>query len=311
MTTDKRVIDWLLEGDVAIRYQTHRDLLGRERPDLRRRIAQEGWGKRFLDCRYRDGSWGEGFYRPKWTSSHYTLLDLKTLGILPDHPLIRESVHRIILDEKGEDGGIDPSATIGKSDVCINGMFLNYACYFGEPQEGLCSVVDFVLRQQMHDGGFNCRKNRTGARHSSLHSTLSVLEGILEYSRNGYEYRVDELEKAAVEAREFILRHRFFRSDRTGRIIRPEFLRLSFPPRWKYNILRALDYFRDAGIPADERMSDALGEIQFRRRADGRWPLHAAHPGKVHFVMETGRSPSRWNTLIALRVLRAYDTMLD
>ncbi len=306
MYMNQQIIDRLLEGDVSIRYQTHRDLLDRNRPDLQRRIAGEGWGKRFLDCRNPDGSWGRKFYQPKWTSSHYTLLDLKTLEVAPDHPSISESIARIAAEEKGPDGGINPSGNIGQSDVCINGMFLNYACYFGLPQTGLLSIVDFILNQQMEDGGFNCRKNRSGARHSSLHSTLSVLEGILEYVLNGYDYRTEELENAAAGSREFILQHRLFRSDRTGEIIHRDFLRLSFPPRWKYNILRGLDYFRKARVPHDERMNDALEVLRTKRRPDGWWALNAAHPGEIHFMMEKPGGPSRWNTLLALRVLRTY-----
>ncbi|MCG8478416.1 MAG: hypothetical protein MI724_04910 [Spirochaetales bacterium] len=300
------ILDWLAAGDVSIRYQTYRDLLDDDRPDLRERIGREGWGARFLECRNRDGSWGGGFYQPVWTSSHYTLLDLKTLGVVGDHPAIRESIRAVTERHKGPDGGINPSGTIKRSDVCINGMFLNYACYFGEDEADVRSVVDFILDQRMSDGGFNCRKNRSGARHSSLHSTISVLEGVLEYSRNGYEYRLDELERAAGEAREFILAHRLYKSDRTGEIIHPEFLKLSFPTRWKYNILRALDYFQRAEVPWDGRMADALAALLAKRRADGRWPLEAAHPGKTHLVMERSRTPSRWNTLAALRVLRAY-----
>ena len=302
----QEIIDWLLEGDVAIQYQIYRDLLDRSRPELQRRIAEEGWGAQFLRCRNANGLWGRGFYQPKWTSSHYTLLDLKMLAISPDHRMIRESIHQIARDEIGLDGGINPSGTISESDVCINGMFLNYACYFGEPQERLKSVVDFVLDQQLSDGGFNCRKNRSGARHSSLHSTLAVLEGIAEYSSNGYEYRFRELEQAAIGSREFILHHRLFKSDRTGEVIRNEFLKLSYPPRWKYNVLRALAHFRDVQAPWDDRMADAVNVITAKQRSDGRWPLQAAHPGAVHFRMEESREPSRWNTLIALRVLRDY-----
>jgi hypothetical protein len=300
------ILAWLQSGDVSIAYQTKRDLLGVDDKALRTRIASEGWGARFLSCRNPDGSWARGFYQPKWTSSHYTLLDLKTLAVAPDHPLIRESVRKIAVEEKKADGGVGPGRSIPVSDVCVNGMFLNYACYFGEPQAELSSVVDFVLDQRMGDGGFNCRKNRSHARHSSLHSTLSVLEGIHGYSRSGYRYRLQELERAAASAREFILMHRFFKSDRTGAIINADFLKLSFPPRWKYNILRALDHFRAAGCPRDDRMEDALLALHSKRRVDGRWPLQAAHPGDVHFAMERPGGPSRWNTLLALRVLEAY-----
>jgi len=296
-------IAWLEAGDVAVQYQTRRDLKGHTDAALQRRIATEGWGAAFLARRHADASWGRGFYQPKWTSSHYTLLDLKMLAISPRQPLIRESIAKITAEQKKHDGGIGPGRSIAVSDVCVNGMFLNYASYFGEPEDNLRSIVDFILAQHMRDGGFNCRKNRSGAHHSSMHSTLSVLEGVNEYATNGYRYRLEELQRAADAGREFLLQHRLFRSDRTGLVIRQDFLRLSYPPRWKYNILRALDHFRASGAPWDPRLSDAIGEVVSRQRPDGRWLLAAGHPGEVHFAMEEAGAPSRWNTLLALRVL--------
>ena len=163
----------------------------------------------------------------------------------------------LLEQEKGKDGGINPSGTIKNSDVCLNGMFLNYASYFEMDENKLQSIVDFILLQRMDDGGFNCRLNRSGAKHSSLHSTLSVLEGILEYSLNGYSYRLPELKEVEGTSREFILKHRLYISDRTNEIINKNFLKLSYPSRWKYDILRALDYFRLSEIPFDGRMKPA------------------------------------------------------
>jgi hypothetical protein len=303
---EKEIIAWLLTGDVAIQYQVHRDLLGRHRTDLRKRIATEGWGKRFLSKRHKEGYWGRGFYQPKWISSHYTLLDLRDLCIAPDHPQIRESIGQILVKHKSLDGGVNPSRTIPQSDICVNGMFLNYAAYFRTPPNSLESIIDFLIANQMPDGGFNCQSNRMGAVHSSLHSTLSVLEGIREYVSNGCEYRAGELKQIARQAREFILRHRLFRSDKTGAVINPAFLRLPHPPRWYYDILRALDYFRSAAIPYDPRMQDALDVLLGKRREDGTWPLQARHPGQTHFDMEKPGQPSRWNTLRALRVLKHF-----
>lgn len=300
------VLDWLLGGDPSIRYQTRRDLLGVEDSRLRRTIATDGWGAEFMRRRNADGTWGRGFYQTKWVSSHYTLLDLRTLCLPPDHPDVRASIHAVALGNKAPDGGIAAAKTDPRSDVCVNGMFLNYACYFGEPEETLRSVVDFVLDQRMPDGGFNCRKNHARVHHSSMHSTISVAEGILEYTRNGYRYRRKELEAAGAACREFLLQHHFFRSDRTGEIINPVFLRLSFPPRWHYTVLRALDHFQDAGVPWDERMREAVEFIAGKRLPDGRWRRNAAFPGAVHFAMETGSGPSRWITLLALRILKAY-----
>lgn len=304
------IISWLLEGDVSVQYQVHRDLLSRERPELRLRIERKGWGARLLAERNANGHWGRGFYQPKWVSSHYTLLDLKNLGIAPGNPLISETIGLILEREKAEDGGVNPAATIAASDVCVNGMFLNYACYFGSEEEQLCSIVDFILTQRLPDGGFNCRFNRSGARHSSLHSTLSILEGILEYKRNGYTYRLPELEAAESSSQEFILLHQLFLSDRTGAVIHPNFIRLPYPGRWKYDILRALDYFRYSRSPWDARMEPAIKVLLNKRRKDGTWPLQAKHPGQVHFDMEQAGKPSRWNTLRALRVLQYFDVSI-
>lgn len=303
---DETIIHWLLEGDVSVQYQVQRDLLGIEKPELQKRIASEGWGARYLKARKANGHWGRGFYQVKWISSHYSILDLKHLNIDPRQPEIRETIAIILREQKSEDGGINPSRQIKESDVCINGMFLNYACYFGIDEASLHSIVDFIISEQMPDGGFNCESTRFHPVHSSLHTTISILEGIHEYFAHGYDYRRPELDRMAAEAREFILQHRLHLSDRTDEIIDKRFLMLSYPSRWKYDILRALDYFQTASIPYDERMQPALNVLNKKRRADGTWPVQAKHPGKVHFDMEQTGSPSRWNTLRALRVLKRY-----
>jgi hypothetical protein len=303
----EQVIQWLLEGDVSIQYQVYRDLLGVEKPELQERIANEGWGARFLEARKPNGHWGRGFYQVKWISTHYSILDLKNLNIAPDHPKLAETVAIILREQKAQDGGINPAKTIPQSDVCINGMFLNYACYFKIAEAGLHSIVDFVITQQMPDGGFNCNYNQRGAIHSSLHSTVSILEGIQEYVANGYEYRRPELDRIAAEAREFILQHRLYLSDRTGKIIDKRFLMLSYPSRWFYDILRALDYFQAAKVAYDPRMQPALDVLRKKQRADGTWPVQAKHSGQVHFDMEQTGAPSRWNTLRALRVLKHFE----
>ena len=142
---DNNIINWLLEGDVSIQCQVYRDLLSEDREDLRNRIAMEGWGKKFLSFQNEDGHWGRKFYQPKWTSTHYTLLDLKNLGISPANPRIRKTILMLLDEEKCEDGGINPSHEIKESDVCLNGMFLNYAAYFKsdesfKPTEKECSL---------------------------------------------------------------------------------------------------------------------------------------------------------------------------
>lgn len=304
------VIEWLNNGDVSIRYQTGRDLLGMGDPKMQEKIYVDGWGKRLLDQRKPDGHWGQAFYQPKWISTHYTLLELRLLCPPPQNILIQTSIQTVLDTEKGPDGGIKPIGQYKQSDVCINGMFLNYASYFRANEAQLKSVVDFILSQIMPDGGFNCRSNSTGAVHSSMHTTLSVLEGILSYRRNGYTYRLEELQNAAVSSEAFLLVHHLYKSDKTREIINPRFLRFPYPCRWFYDILRAMDYFQEAGIAYHPGMKDAIDVIIKKRNTSGTWNLASKYAGQTHFDMENAGKPSRWNTLRALRVLKKYNNKL-
>ena len=302
------VLAWLLAGDAAMVYVATRDLLERDDPELQARIATEGTGAAILAARGTNGHWGRGFYQPKWTSSHYTLLQLREIGLSPTHPAARGTVELILDTEKAGDGGLNPSGSRRPSDACVNGMALGYASWFGEREEQLRSVVDFLLRERVADGGFNCRHNRPGAQvtHSSVHTTVCVMEGITAYVRSRARYRRHELEEAYASSAEFLLRHRLFRSESTGQVINPEFTRLHFPARWHYDILRGLDSLAAGKVPRDPRMDEALALVRGRRGADGRWNANRAYPGATHVPDERAGQPSRWVTLIAERVLVAY-----
>ncbi|MBC8214116.1 MAG: hypothetical protein ISR90_00220 [Candidatus Marinimicrobia bacterium] len=304
---EQQIIEWLLEGDVSIQYQVYRDLLENDKRDLQDRIAKEGWGNQFLSKCNKNGHWGNRFYQPKWISTHYTLLDLRNLNLNPDNDIVKEAIELTLNSGKADDGGIPlgPS-TSHHSDVCVNGMFLNYASYFKTEEKELCSIVDSFLQEIMPDSGFNCITTRSGAKHSSLHSTISVLEGLNEFQKSGYTYRIKDIQSAKESAEEFILLHQLFLSDRTGEIINKDFLKMPYPSRWKYDILRALDYFQYAGSTWDKRMESALDIIQNKKNKNGSWNLNVAHPGQVHFTMEKAGKSSRWNTLRAMRILKHF-----
>lgn len=304
----QQIINWLLEGDASIQYQVWRDWLGIDKKKLQARIATEGWGNQFLSLRHSNGHWGESFYQPKWISTHYTLLDLRHLNLPSKNAIVHETIGVVLQNNKAEDGGIrlGPSTT-QHSDVCVNGMFLNYASYFKMAESELQSIIDSILAEIMHDGGFNCRTTRSGAKHSSLHSTISVLEGFTEFQKAGYTYRKKEISAAIKTGIEFILLHRLCLSDRTGQIIDKNFLKLTYPCRWRYDILRAMDYFQYAGIKWDNRMTDAMTYLNKKKNKDGRWKMQAAHSGQVHFIMEKAGKPSRWNTLRMLRVMKHFE----
>lgn len=230
----------------------------------------------------------------------------QSLHLAKKNTAIRETIAKIVQTEKAKDGGILPIGKQQLSDLCINGMCLNYASYFKTEPEHLKSVVDCILSQVLPDGAFNCMSNRSPVNHSSLHTTISVLEGIKEFFVNGYDYRVEELRNTERSSKEFILRHKLFFSHRTGAIIHKDFLRMSYPCRWRFDFLRALDYLQYSKTKFDPRMQPALDLLVKKRGNDKRWRLGAKHQGQVHFDMEKAGKPSRWNTLRALRVLRHF-----
>jgi hypothetical protein len=302
------IIAWLLNGDVSVRYLTRKYLLDANEDEIqqdRKRIALEGWGKAFLESRNSNGHWGRDFYQVKWISSHYTLLDLRYIEIEPVYQ-ITDTINLILKRCKSYDGSINEARSNKPGDICVNGMFLNYASFFGIDESELQSIIDYILDNQMTDGGFNCEQKTRGAVHSSMHTTISVLEGINEFALAGYTYRGDELMDVRARGESFLLNHRLFKSDKTGDIIDRGWTMLSYPSRWKYDILRALVYFTHADTPYDPRMQDAIDLIHAKRKHDGTWPVQAKHPGLVHFEMEKSGASSRNNTVRALRVLHHF-----
>ncbi len=277
------VLDWLLDGDLAIRWQVQRDLTDEPWQATRELVAHQGWGAQVLSHRSADGTWPTGWYSPKWVSTFYSLQVLQQLGVPAP-----ESVHAL-LDAGLRKNGIFTPWSARHDDLCVTGMMLGMAQAAGVEMPG---AIDRLLDTQFPDGGWNCQREDT---HSSLHTTLSVLEGLAPF-----EARAD-VAAAAEAGREFLLQHRLYRSHRTGEVIRPAFTRFSFPCYWYYDVLRALDYWR--GHPWDDRLADALDLVRSKQR-DGRWNLQNKHPGRTWFDMETPGKPSRWNTLRALRVLR-------
>jgi hypothetical protein len=306
----EKVIQWLLDGDPSIRWQTLRDLVGASERVVERersKVARDGWGADLLARQDRDGRWAGGtssdggLYTPKWTSTTYTMLLLRDFGLPATNPQARRACPLLLDQGFQRDGGVNYGWR-GRSETCITGMVLSLLSYFNHDDPRLATLVDYLLSEQMPDGGWNCQRPY-GATHSSVNTTISVLEGLrlyeLSHGKNARSVRT-----AQRRGREFLLMHRLFRSDRTGEIIKPIFLLFSFPPRWHYDVLRALDYFQTSDSPRDPRLAEAIEIVRAAASEDGRWPLQNCYRGKTYFVMERVGTPSRWNTLRALRVLK-------
>jgi hypothetical protein len=293
-------IKWLLDSDPAIRWQVMRDLTD-DAPDAiaaeRSRVATEGWGAQLLARQSIAGHWGGG---EKWDLiALWSLVVLKDLGLDPESTEARRMIDRV--DKRLVFKPLNNRPYLdGETEPCINGRILGIGTYFKEPNDALAAQL---LGEQLEDGGWNCEAPRS--RRSSFHTTICVLEGLLEYERAGR--RSAAVTKARKRAEDYLLARRMFRSLRTGEVIDKRWMRFSFPMFWHYDVLRGLDYLRNAGIKPDGRVGEAMDVVMERRHQNGRWPLNLLHPEQIPLEMETGVGrASRWNTLRALRVLRWY-----
>lgn len=313
---DATVLDWLLDSDPAIRWQVLRDLTDAPLEAVeaeRARVAAEGWGARLLALQGEDGQWAGGACFPArslrpaeegpgqpWTSTLPTLQLLHEFGIDPCCGPVRRAIEQVAANCRWEHAG-QPFFR-GEVEPCINGRTVTLGIYF---HQNVDDVAERLIQEQLEDGGWNCEAENGSVR-SSFDTTINVLEGLLAYERAKGD--AAEVRAARLRGEQYLLERRLFRRKSTGEIVNAAWLEFSFPVRWHYDVLRALEYFRAAGSGPDSRFDEAMEAVRSKRRPDGTWPLENTHPGAVHFPMEEGDGrPSRWNTLRALRVLKWHE----
>jgi len=303
-------IDWLLDSDPAIRWQAMRDLTDAPADQVtaeRARVATEGWGAQLLALRRADGLWDSGTPATE-DITLVALLTLRDMGLDPSTAAAREAIGLVrdhaTWHSRGPWGGTPVFA--GEVEPCINGRVVAAGAYFGLD---VTALVQRLLGEQMADGGWNCEQEN-GSIRGSFHTTIDVLEGLLEHERRTGG------SAAVAAARErgqgYLLERRMLRRLSTGQLIDPAFALFTFPTGWHYDALRGLDHMRDASVMPDPRVAEAVDLVRSKRGADGRWPLENPHESemmraRLRDVLDMGEregQPSRWNTLRALRVLR-------
>ncbi len=298
------VIEWLLAGDPSIRWQVLRDLT--DAPDAvisgeRARVVSEGWGAALLARQTPEGHWNDDT-RHGWMTTNDVLALLRELGLDPEADEARDAIGRVVSGVFWFQLEGQPFFE-GETEACINGRILASAAYFGAGGDRL---LERLLAEQLEDGGWNCEA--PPSTRSSFHSTICVLDGLLAYERAfGAAERVSAARRRG-EA--YLVQRGMMRSLTSGALIDERWTTFSFPPSWTYDVLRGLDHLRAAGARPDERLAEAVGIVEARRRPDGRWPLDLLHadPLKripIRLEAEIGE-PSRWNTLRAMRVLDWY-----
>jgi hypothetical protein len=311
---NRSVIEWLLDSDPSIRWQVMRDLIDAPAEQVaaeREKVATEGWGAQLLALQGADGSWAGTAWNQGWNSTMHVLSLLREMGLDPASNkarhavgLVRDRVKWMGWDWDGTWRGwefVGNPFFAGEVEPCINGQVGASGAYFGQDIQ---RILDLLLGEQLSDGGWNCEA-ANGSTRSSFHTTICVLEALLEYElAGGNNPKVTE---ARLRGQEYLLERGLLRRKTTAEIIDPDWMRFSFPNWWHYDVLRGLDYLRKANVTPDERVAEAIEGVESKRGSDGRWLLEIQHPGTMAIEMEEGEGePSRWNTLRALRVLDWY-----
>ena len=305
------VIDWLLDSDPAIRWQVMQDLTGAPVAEVaaeRARVATEGMGARLVALQAADGRWGGAAWNRGWDSTMHVLLLLRDMGLDPQGDQARHAIG-LVRDRVTWKGCGPPECAsnrffAGEVEPCINGQVCAAGAYFGQDVRG---IVDRLLAEQLSDGGWNCEAEN-GSTRSSFHTTICVLEALLEH-----ELRVGSrsaVTAARLRGQGYLLDRSLFRRRSTGAVIEDRkvpgavWTRFAYPTWWHYDVLRGLEYLRRAGVTADDRVAEAIAVVESKRDTDGRWQLETRYPGRMPVAIDEGEGrPSRWNTLRALRVL--------
>lgn len=319
MATDKRLLEWLLDSDPVLRWQVERDLADAP-PEVweatRARIATEGFGARLLELQDPDGQWAGGAFFPAgffgspeselpgqpWVATTWALRDLREWGL--DPAVLTGTAEKIDANSRWEYE--DLPYWDGEVDVCINSYTLATGAWLGADVSGLAA---WFPAHRLADGGWNCEAEEGDSVRSSFHSTLNAVRGLIAYERLTGDTSVRE---ARHGGEEYLLERRLMYRLSTGELVGDFATRLVYPNRHRYNVLFALDHFRDAslleGTPPDPRLAEAVEVVRAARQPDGTWLQTTPLAGRTWFDVDVPEGqPSKWLTFFATRVLDWWD----
>ena len=333
-------MDWLLEeSNPSVRYFTLRDLFEKRVDDPQMVAAKSGIPesdvvKKILHRQSPEGYWEDQFnpYHPKYKASYWQIMTLGQLGMdrtdkgveraceyifqfqlddggfssytperaLKEYALLREKGKKLTSQNKWAS-----SLVFEHQYSCLTGNMVAALIRIGHTNDPrVKKALKWLVRIQNKDGGWLCPYWRAHVRdtHGCFYGTICTLEAFSEIPKgNLTKEMIQTIERGA----EFLLMHRLFRADHHDyKVINQSWLKLSFPWFYGYNVLRGLDVLTRLGYIRDERLNDAIEILHQKRQKNGTWILEGAPIGRMQTNIETKGKPSKWITLIALKVLK-------
>jgi len=334
----RATLSWLLEpAEPSVRLLTLVDLLGRGASDrqvvqAKRNIGRRGWALKLLSLQ-KEGTWWDNpshCYIPKYSSCVWNLIVLADLGMTRDDDRIRNACEHFFKLHNVDSGGFSlrprGSQRFGPH-VCLTGNMVRTLAAIGYARDArVTRAVDWLLTQQLKDGGWNCYTS-SGARISSFKSTITALWGLAQALQGTADRDWDASRKRACE---LLLSHRVFRSSTDGSPIMLDFTKLHYPIHYHYDVLHALRVLTAFGDTYDPRIDDAVALLIEKRRG-GAWDLDGTYRGWTHphsangdwverpeeyevvehgwgdgrtLQLEEAGEPSKWVTLQCLVILK-------
>jgi len=344
-------VSWLLEQEnPGIRYWTFRDLLGRSSDDPEVSASQralESWSpvSDLLREQRSQGYWAEAedVYWPKWSATVWQLILLAEMGMRSDHPAVKTGCDYFLKIMDAQDKSWPPPDYSDKDEEgqwpawrsvwepCVTGNMARTLAVFGFGEDPrVREMFDWLVKYQLPDGGWNCEPGAWGkeVHHSSFMSTVEPLWAFSELDRQSWPKGGREAVERGVE---FMLMHRLYKSDKTGKVIDEDWTKLHFPLFYFYDILHGLRVLTALGYSQDERINNAKDLLRSKRLADGTWPMEAtflnsmkrnllkdpktgewgvvkgetvAHVPEIYKSLGVVGRANPWVTLNALRVLK-------
>ena len=311
MEIQQEVIDWLLDSDPAIRWQVRKDIL-HELPaaheEERRQLAHCGWCAQLLHFQEEDGLWNRSLYNGKWLSTTYSLYLLKILGLPPGNPQALRGCEQLLTKGLYRQEEIRFSAKQDVSDLGVTAIVLSLCSYFGVGGAALPKIASFLAREQRDEGNWFPNGSASVVGYT-FETTLLVLEALHQYRGCHTQENDSAVSSAMQKGQDFLLKHNLGLGE--PNLFKSQWTSFSFPPYWFYDILTALDTFAAMQTVRDNRCQRAIDLVRQKQTRDGKWLSGSRHAGKTYFEMETPGSPSRWNTLRALRVLDRWEGKED
>jgi hypothetical protein len=313
-------VSWLLEPDnPSVRYFALCTLLDRSEEDAEVRAAKSDIMKRgpvpaILALQHRTGWWGrpDVTYKPlMYRSTAWQIMFLAELGADPGDERVQRGCEYVLQSMQTDRGdfpahGVQYHKVAPADMLCYDAMTtwaLLRLGYANDPR--MERALSFIV-QAIKEAGFRCHFNGDNP---CAWGAIKALRAFAEVPEGRRSPQMQTAIKAGVA---FLLDADLAQArypTKPGMGISQQWFRFGFPRGYQSDILQALEVLTGLGYAHDARLQPALDFVLQKRRPDGTWRLDET-PRVLWVPLEMRGEPSKWITLIALRVLKRAGVLL-